>query len=76
MLFHSVKCPAPLKNRDYVNQRSWKVVLGQQYVVFNHSVSHEVCTVDKLVNTVKTDLVILCHRVQYSALLNIDCVAS
>jgi hypothetical protein len=39
--YYAMKCPAPLKNRDYVNQRSWRVVPGHYYIVFNHSVSHE-----------------------------------
>ena len=39
-----VKCPAPLRNRDFVNQRSWRMFSEDQYVVFNHSVSVQVNT--------------------------------
>jgi hypothetical protein len=39
--YYAMKCPAPLKNRDYVNQRSWRVTPGKHYIVFNHSVTHE-----------------------------------
>jgi hypothetical protein len=39
--YYAMKCPAPLKNRDYVNQRSWRVVPEKHLIVFNHSVSHE-----------------------------------
>lgn len=37
-----VKCPVPLKNRDFVNQRSWRMFDNDQYVLFNHSVSLKV----------------------------------
>ena len=37
-----VKCPIPLKNRDFVNQRSWRMYSEDQFVVFNHSVQHHV----------------------------------
>ena len=31
----------PLKNRDFVNQRSWRVK-ENEYIIFSHSVAHEV----------------------------------
>ena len=37
-----MKCPIPLKNRDFVNQRSWRIYSEDQFVVFNHSVQHHV----------------------------------
>ena len=37
-----VKCPAPLRNRDFVAQRCWKKNSNDEYIVFNHSVAHEV----------------------------------
>lgn len=39
--YYAMKCPAPLKNRDFVNQRSWRVRPREEYIVFNHSVSHK-----------------------------------
>ncbi|XP_064404303.1 START domain-containing protein 10-like [Halichondria panicea] len=38
--YYSMKWPAPLKNRDFVNQRSWRCYGEDQFVSFNHSVSH------------------------------------
>jgi len=38
--YYLMKCPAPLKNRDFVLQRSWQQ-LDSCYCVFNHSVFHE-----------------------------------
>jgi hypothetical protein len=40
--YYSVKCPAPLTNRDFVNQRSWRVK-GDTYVIYNHSVNYPKC---------------------------------
>ena len=36
-----VKCPGPLRNRDFVNQRSWRF-FGGEYIVFNHSIPYKV----------------------------------
>jgi len=40
--YYSVKCPAPLTNRDFVNQRSWRVK-DNTYVIKNHSVNYPKC---------------------------------
>lgn len=40
--YYSVKCPNPLTNRDFVNQRSWRVK-GNTYVIKNHSVNYPKC---------------------------------
>ena len=36
-----VKCPAPLRNRDFVYQRCWRIT-PDEYITFNHTVAHEV----------------------------------
>jgi len=36
-----VKCPGPITNRDFVNQRSWRW-FGDEYIIFNHSIPHQV----------------------------------
>ncbi|CAG0913511.1 unnamed protein product, partial [Notodromas monacha] len=38
--YYALKCPPPLKNRDFVVQRSW-LDAGNEYLVLNHSVFHE-----------------------------------
>ncbi len=40
--FIAVKAPKPLKNRDFVIQRSW-LDMGIEYFIINHSVNHQVC---------------------------------
>ncbi|KAK8378769.1 hypothetical protein O3P69_009470 [Scylla paramamosain] len=37
--YYAISCPAPLKNRDFVLQRSW-LDTGQELYVLNHSVFH------------------------------------
>ncbi len=41
LLFLAVKTPKPLKNRDFVLQRSW-LDTGREYLIINHSVNHAV----------------------------------
>ena len=43
IFFVSVKLPAPLKNRDFVTQRSW-CCKDNEFTIFNHSVHHKVCS--------------------------------
>lgn len=58
ILFFTVKCPPPLKNRDFVTQRSW-LDLGAEKCIVNHSVNHKVnnrkslleATHDKFINS-------------------------
>ncbi|ETE63692.1 PCTP-like protein, partial [Ophiophagus hannah] len=38
--YYSWKCPKPLKNRDVVTLRSWRV-LDKSYVILNFSVKHQ-----------------------------------
>ncbi|XP_041845528.1 START domain-containing protein 10 isoform X1 [Melanotaenia boesemani] len=37
--YYSWKCPAPLKNRDFVTMRSW-LPLGNDFLIINYSVKH------------------------------------
>jgi hypothetical protein len=39
ILLFAVSCPAPLRNRDFVLQRSW-LDTGQEQFIINHSVYH------------------------------------
>jgi len=40
--YYSIRCPAPLTNRDFVNQRAWRVK-DKSYVIKNHSVNYPKC---------------------------------
>ena len=36
-----VKCPTPMRNRDFVTQRSW-YWKDDDFIIFNHTVHHKV----------------------------------
>jgi len=38
--YYAAKAPTPVANRDWVNQRSWRVKEGKEYLIMNHSVIH------------------------------------
>jgi len=38
--YYSAKMPFPLSNRDFVNERSWRVKPNEEYIIMNHSVIH------------------------------------
>eukprot|EP01119_Soliformovum_irregulare_P008301 TRINITY_DN21434_c0_g1_i1.p1 TRINITY_DN21434_c0_g1~~TRINITY_DN21434_c0_g1_i1.p1 ORF type:complete len:247 (-),score=71.72 TRINITY_DN21434_c0_g1_i1:76-750(-) len=38
--YYAAKVPSPVSNRDFVNQRSWRVKEGTEWLIFNHSVVH------------------------------------
>ncbi|KAK3100725.1 hypothetical protein FSP39_024311 [Pinctada imbricata] len=38
--YYAMKCPSPLKNRDFVTQRSW-LDLGSEFIIINHSVNYK-----------------------------------
>ncbi|XP_062514251.1 START domain-containing protein 10-like [Corticium candelabrum] len=38
--YYSVKCPPGVTNRDFVNERSWRVN-DEEYMIFNHTVYHK-----------------------------------
>ncbi|KAK3576084.1 hypothetical protein CHS0354_014088 [Potamilus streckersoni] len=40
--YYALKCPSPLRNRDFVTQRSWLDMGNEKYII-NHSVNHEEC---------------------------------
>jgi len=40
--YYSIRCPAPMTDRDFVNQRSWRVK-NNTYVIKNHSVKYPKC---------------------------------
>ncbi|XP_053399940.1 START domain-containing protein 10-like [Mercenaria mercenaria] len=40
--YYALKSPPPLRNRDFVTQRSW-LDMGKEKWILNHSVNHESC---------------------------------
>lgn len=38
--YYSAKAPLGVSNRDFVNQRSWRVKDSKEYIIMNHSVVH------------------------------------
>jgi len=38
--YYAVKLPAPLTDRDFVNQRSWRVRGDSEFIIMNRSVNH------------------------------------
>jgi hypothetical protein len=38
--YYALSCPAPVKNRDFVLQRSW-LDLGDEKLILNHSINHK-----------------------------------
>lgn len=44
--YYALKTPKPLKNRDFVIQRSW-LDMGKEYFILNHSVNHSSLPVKK-----------------------------
>ncbi|CAB3362284.1 Hypothetical predicted protein [Cloeon dipterum] len=38
--YYAMSCPVPLKNRDFVLQRSW-LDMGTEQIIMNHSVNHK-----------------------------------
>jgi len=38
--YYSAKAPMGVTNRDWVNQRSWRVIEDKEYIIMNHSVAH------------------------------------
>ncbi|KAL5271389.1 hypothetical protein ACHWQZ_G001882 [Mnemiopsis leidyi] len=44
--YYSLRCPRPLKNRDFVNQRSWGI-FGDDHMIMNHTIDIEEMPVKK-----------------------------
>ncbi|XP_031550951.1 START domain-containing protein 10-like [Actinia tenebrosa] len=44
--YYSVKCPAPMKNRDFVTQRSW-CCKPEEFLIINHTVHHKAAQLKK-----------------------------
>lgn len=38
--YYSIKCPSPMRNRDFVTQRSW-CWEDDNFIIFNHTVHHK-----------------------------------
>lgn len=38
--YYSIKCPSPMRNRDFVTQRSWYWE-DDNFIIFNHTVHHK-----------------------------------
>eukprot|EP00116_Pleurobrachia_bachei_P012337 sb/3472599/ len=44
--YYSLRCPPPLKNRDFVNQRSWGIY-GDDHMIMNHTIDIDEMPVKK-----------------------------
>jgi len=59
--YYSAKAPTPVSNRDFCNERSWRV-RDKEYVIMNHSVIHPKCPEKKgfvRANSIKTGYYIM-----------------
>jgi hypothetical protein len=55
--YYSAKAPTGIANRDFCNERSWRVKDNKEYIIMNHSVLHPKCPEKKgfvRANSIKT----------------------
>jgi len=41
--YYAAKMPTGIANRDFCNQRSWRVTDGKEFLIMNHTVAHAKC---------------------------------